>query len=1023
MKTANFNRTRRGPGSEARPSQCWGVVLALTTLVSVNSVIAVGEVNTLTGGPFQGNAGSYSGYVNGDTLNVAQFNTPMGLVLDSTGNLLFVADRDNNAIRRLNLSGNVTETFVTTGINKPVALAMDAQDYLYVVNQGNGSNGTLQKFNKHKNLLGTLAGNLANATAVALDGSANVYLTVQGNTVLRINATSTNVVGVIPDAGTFLRGIAVLDSGLLALSDSGRHGIWLLNPDNGTKTPLTGFNTSGDEFGLPGFARFNQPWQIAKAGGGMLVVADRGNHRVKLVDSFGTVSPFYGTASADWLPGWPWPGWYDGDACDNGFGSCAEARGTAGVTVAADGTVFSTETYYHIIRKVSGTGLIGPGGGGGGGSGTNIVVTPPALSPDTGYFPMGQILTISSPNPDVFYTTDGTDPNLTSQRVTMNGNTGTIRWDSPDKDLTWLRVRAYLGTNASVVVRGQPASANRIGVPSGFTPQIHAGIGSTIVLPVVADLRTNDRIRSFQFRVEVAPDTTHANNISDQFRTLSILSNDFVSVVTAAQGATSAVYSATAYSIPAGGGRLQRGLAISAIGTNANVVFSNYAVVAMLAVPIPATAQEGQTYAINVLEASATADGLQTPIALPAMPAATILVTNVPYTVGDSAPGSWYNAGSFGNGDLNNADVNNAFYASLGLRVPHPFSDAYDAMDTYPADGPGFVGGDGLIRFLDWQLVLRRALRLDTNNWQRSWSTGGVRVNNAATLMVRFAGDPDFGLPAGGWFREALVGAVPVGNAIPNNTVDVPVYVRTAPGCPLSGLQFRASVTANGGAPAVTQPAQFIPAGSVGAPGSQVTLVGEVGCGWSLGSVSFAPQTSNFLGWVRFTVPLSAQIGQTYTVQFSSADGAPDSSTQYTFETRRATVAVQAAAPPARLTSDEWQITFFGAVGTPEGNDAADPDEDGVLNWQEFLAGTAPHDAGSRLAFGPLETLGSGASRQVVLRWPTVRGKVYEVMQSGSPGGAAWTWRQTILGDGGEAVFVETEGGTAPRFYRLRVQP
>lgn len=1014
MKKAIFNGAR----PSVRRAALAMVVLAIASLAKAD-----GQVETISGGAFQGNSGSHSGYVNGDTLNAAQFHTPMGLGLDSTGNYLFVADRDNNAVRRLNLSGNVTETFVTTGVHKPVALAIDAQDNVYVLNQGAGSNGTLQKFNKYKNLLGTLAGGLVNATAVALDGSANVYLTVQGNTVLRINAASTNVVGVITNAGTFLRGIAVLNNGQIALSDSGRHGIWLLNPDTGVKTALTGFNTAGDEFGSPAFAQFNQPWQIAKAGGDLLVVADRGNHRVKLVDlSSGIVLPFYGVSPVDWVAGWPWPGWYDGQACDHGYGNCAEAREPAGMTVAADGTVYSTETYYHIIRQISGTGLTGPNGGGGT-SGTNLVVTSPVFSPTEGYFPMGHLITVSSPYPDVFYTTDGTDPTPTSRRVTMTGNTGTIRWDSPDKDLNWLRVRAYSGTNGSEVVQGQSVAANRIGVPYGLTPQIYAGIGATLVLPVVVDLRPNDRVRSFQFRVEVTPDSTHANNISDQFRTLPILKNDFIPVVTAAQGGSPGDYSATAYSIPASGGRLQQGLAISAIGTNANIVFSNYAVVAMLALPIPATAAEGQTYEIKVLEASATADGLQTPIALPALPPTTILVTNVAYTVGDSSPGSWYNAGSFGDGNLNNGDVNNAFYASLGLRVPPPFSDAYDAMDTYPADGPGFVGGDGLIRYLDWQLVLRRALRLDLENWQRRWSAGGVRVNDTTSLMVSLAGQPDSGLPTGGWFREALVGGISVGNVIPNQTAEVPVYVKTAPGCSLAGLQFLTEVTPDGPAPAITQPVQFIAAGGVAAPGSQVASANGVGCGWALGGVNLSPQTSNLLGWVRFTVPAGAQSGQTYTVRFLNADGAPDSNTQYTFETRRAMVAVQTAAPPPRIVSDEWQQTFFGAVGTPAGDDAADPDRDGAPNWQEFLAGTDPLDAESRLAFRSLEIQKTESQQQIVLRWPTVFGKVYEVWQSDGPDGSAWTWRRTIPGNGNEAEYTEPLAGGAPRFYRLRIQP
>lgn len=979
-----------------------------------------GTVETLGGGPFQGSP-SYSGYVDGSTAEVAKFNTPSGLALDSTGNFLFVADRDNNAVRRLNLSQGITETFVTAGLNKPVAVAVDAYDRVYVVNQGTGNNGSVLKFDRFRNFLGTLAGGLVKPGAVALDGSGNAYVTINSNTVLRLGTAVSNVVGRITAAGADLRGIAVLDSGVLALSDAGNHGIWLLDPDTGTATALTGFHGAGDGFGPPEFAAFRQPHFLAKAGGGKLVVADRGNHRVKVVDASGTVSHLYGVAATDWLAGWPWPGWYDGAACDNGFGSCAEAREPVGVVVAADGTVYSTEVYYHIIRKLTGSGLSGPGtGGGGGGSGTNIVVTPPVISPNSGYFPMGQVITVSSPNPDVFYTTDGTVPTRGSQRVTMNGNTGTILWNRSDRDLTFLRVRAYVGTNASDVVSGLPSPTNSIGVPSGTSAHIYAGVGSTLVVPVVANLRTNDRIRSLQYRVEVTPDEGNTNNISAQFRTLSIQTNDFVPLVTAAQGATSAVYSATAYATPAGGGRTNRGLAISAIGTNANVVFSNYAVVGMLAVPIPATAREGQTYSIRVLEASATADGLQAPVSLPAMPPATILVTNLPYLVGDASPGGWYGAGQFGNGNLDNADVNSAFYASLGIRVPHSFSDLYDAMDAFPEDGPGFVGGDGLIRYLDWQIILQRSLRLKTNNWMRSWSAGGVRVNSGPVGLSAAGFGPEFAQGFNGWYRQALVGALPVGQAVPNTSVSVPVYVQTMAGATLAGLQFRASVKPEGAAPALAQPPQFVPAAGVNAPDSLVAEGGDVACGWSLGTLAIASHSSNLLGHVRFVVPSGAEAGQSYQVVMSYADGAPDLSTPYTLETRSATVRVLAPALPATFCSDDWRRAFFADRPDAEAADTADPDQDGAPNWQEFLAGTHPLDATSRLR---LQARQNSPGSRAAIRWQTVPGRLYEVLQSFQPNGPDWRLRQVVTGDGTEAEFVETETDGAARFYRLRIQP
>ncbi len=78
------------------------------------------------------------GYVDGDTAAVAQFHTPIGLALDNSRGRLYVADRDNNAIRKLDLDLNQTITFATNGINRirqPVGVALDGAGNLYALNR------------------------------------------------------------------------------------------------------------------------------------------------------------------------------------------------------------------------------------------------------------------------------------------------------------------------------------------------------------------------------------------------------------------------------------------------------------------------------------------------------------------------------------------------------------------------------------------------------------------------------------------------------------------------------------------------------------------------------------------------------------------------------------------------------------------------------------------------------------------------------------------------------------------------
>jgi len=1004
-----------------------GILSAL--LVTCSGLIAAPTVTTLTGGPSQANH-KFFGYVDGDTKTFAQFHTPIGLAFDSAANFLVVADRDNNAIRLVDLAGTLTATFDisdTNLLNKPVGVALDVFNDVFVLNQGDGSNGSVVVFDNFGDFIVTLADGLYNANGIALDGGDNVYLTVNNDTVLKISpGGDITTVATISDSGTILQGIAVLANGNLAVCDAGNNGVYLINPATQTVTILTGFNGAGDHFGTKATAKFRQPYGVAEASAGVLVVTDYGNHRVKVVDPLGTVTNLYGVSSNLWVQGSAnngiFPGWYDGTVCSVDTFGCVEARLPAGVVVAKDGSVYTSEDYYHLLRHVTSTGLPTPGGGGTGSNG--VVVATPAISPNSGYYPMGTIITVSSPNPNVFYTTDGTEPTTNSLPVTINGNIGFIHWFNSTNDLTALRVKAFIGTNSSVTVSGQSSTVNNIGAPRGPSSNgsLYAGIGSTIVVPVVVNLRTNNQVKSYQFRVEVAPNGG-APMIPAGYDALEISTNDFIPLVTAVQGqgSTTGKISVVSYTIGT-----SAGLQVTAIGNSGNIFFQKFAVVALLKVPIPPNANEGDSYTLTVSYPSATSDGINSPLSLTPMAAATILVTNIAYTVGDTASllGAWYNAGTFGDGELENADVNNAFYAAVGVRVPYAFSDIFNAMDAYPPDASGFVGGDGQIRFLDWQVILQRSLRLDPSNWARSWSPGGNLVSSATTLTPRPLLRTQQLLVASPWYRQALLGGSSVSMGYtPGAPANVPVYVKMTDGSTLAGLQFRAVVTEQNGAPALTQPPQLILAPGISAPSMQQTAgPNSAAFGWSLGSFNFQSRSSNFLGWLRFSLPSAAANGQGYTVSFANADGAPNLNTQYSFETRSASVAVNASAPPASICSDDWKQQFFGSLTSPDAADMADPDGDGVPNWMEYLAGTSPTDSTSKLRFTGTESHVVNGQRQLSLHWLTAPGKAYEVQWSASPSGGAWNVLGTVSGDGTITAYTDSSAGSG-RYYRLRVLP
>ena len=368
MKTNIFNRPWRASGA--------ALTAALLLLATANLQAGV-QNGVVVGSLCGGGASPFHGYVEGNPANStdAEFYTPSGLAQDSTGEYLFVADRDNNKIRVVDLFSSpdfyfFTYTFVpisgltpSGAISKPVGVALDAEDNVYVLNRGTGNNGTVLKFDVDGNLLATTASGLVNANAIALDAANNAYVS-SGSSLIQITPAGVKTT-IATVAGATLQGLVVMDSGLIAACDSSRNGICLINPTNHTVSNLTGFNGAGDNTNIwettpdhpvtKTTAKFNYPTGLAKAGHGMLIVADYGNNRVKVVDSAGTVTNLYGVSSNLWYKGsGAWPGWWDGNVTVPDAVGDVEARSPNGVLFGANDTIYVTEDYYHLIRQVTG---------------------------------------------------------------------------------------------------------------------------------------------------------------------------------------------------------------------------------------------------------------------------------------------------------------------------------------------------------------------------------------------------------------------------------------------------------------------------------------------------------------------------------------------------------------------------------------------------------------------------------------------------------------------------------------------
>ncbi len=161
----------------------------------VRKATSAGVVGSLAGYP--GNPGA--GFLDATGAN-AKFKTLAGIAINAAGTKLYVADRDNYAIRVINLTdGAVTTLAGGTSfpglIGSPAALAIDAQDNLFFTDQRGRifeitAAGVLYKLAGALNTSGNVngAGTAArfnNPQGIAKDAQGNVYVADYGNNTIR----------------------------------------------------------------------------------------------------------------------------------------------------------------------------------------------------------------------------------------------------------------------------------------------------------------------------------------------------------------------------------------------------------------------------------------------------------------------------------------------------------------------------------------------------------------------------------------------------------------------------------------------------------------------------------------------------------------------------------------------------------------------------------------------------------------------------------------------------------------------
>ena len=189
---------------------------------------------------------------------------------------------------------------------------------------------------------------------VVSDGKGNLYVADGGNHRIRKIDVSGNVTtfagsgigvkdGPALQAGFSLpSGLAFDMSGNLYVAERGNHRIRKIDT-SGNVTTVAGSGVAGFKDGLTTQAQFNEPNHMVFDSHGNLYIADYKNHRIRKMDLQGNVTTFAGTGV---------PGFKDGGATQ------AQFNRPSGVAFDGGGDLYVTDAFNCKIRRISVLGIV-----------------------------------------------------------------------------------------------------------------------------------------------------------------------------------------------------------------------------------------------------------------------------------------------------------------------------------------------------------------------------------------------------------------------------------------------------------------------------------------------------------------------------------------------------------------------------------------------------------------------------------------------------------------------------------------
>jgi len=314
-------------GTAIGMNQNWGLAISPagevyftdTNLHSIRKMSAAGVVTTVAGNGVAGSTGD------GGPATAARLSSPARIAFDAVGNL-FIADSGNNKIRKINTSGIIT-TVVGSGVSgfsgdgglataarlkTPYDVFPAPDGSLYIADR---ANQRIRKVNP-AGIISTVAGNgtsgyngdaiaatsarLFNPYSVALDAVGNLYIADYDNERVRV-VTSDGIINTFAGIGVATANgdggpaneaglhkpnyLQFLPNGDLLISEVNNDRVRLVS--DGLISTLAGtgqFGYLGDG-GPPTFSTWQRPAATALDAAGNLWIADRNNHRIRVINA------------------------------------------------------------------------------------------------------------------------------------------------------------------------------------------------------------------------------------------------------------------------------------------------------------------------------------------------------------------------------------------------------------------------------------------------------------------------------------------------------------------------------------------------------------------------------------------------------------------------------------------------------------------------------------------------------------------------------------------------------------------